>query len=285
MLLGAHLSIVGGLYRALERAAGYGFGTLALFVRNQRQWHAPPLGPEAVAAFRAARRRLGIGPVLAHGSYLVNLAGSAAVRSRSLAATADELERCARLGLDGLVIHPGTCPDEGEGIRLIAEGLNELTARRTAGRVRILLETTAGQGSCLGRSFEQLADILARLDRPQRFGVCLDTCHVFAAGYDVRTPEAYARTMEHFDRVVGLRRLRAVHVNDSLKGLGLRVDRHQHIGRGAIGLAGLANFLCDERLRRLPFLLETPKGTDADTGRDWDEINAEALRGLASRPA
>jgi len=285
MLIGAHLGIAGGLHKALLKAAAYGFPTCAMFVRNQVQWRVPPLDDEQVAVFRRTRRRLGIRPVVAHGSYLVNLAGDEPVRRRSMEAMAADLDRCGRLGIEYLAMHCGSRADAAEGVRLLAAALDEVFAATPRCRTKLLLETSAASGNELGGTFEQVAAMLSALRRPGRAGVCLDTCHVFAAGYDVRTPEAYARTMEHFDRVVGLRRLRAVHVNDSLKGLGLRVDRHQHIGRGAIGLAGLGNFLCDERLRRLPFLLETPKGTDADTGRDWDDINAEALRGLAARQA
>jgi len=279
MLLGAHLSIAGGLHRALERAKGHGFDTVAMFVRNQRQWAAPELTDSAVRAFRRTRRGLGISPVVAHGSYLLNLAGGGEVWRKSIAAVREDLGRCDRLGIERLVIHPGSSWDAAAGLRRIADGLNEiLSACRGAGP-KVLLETTAGQGNCLGCTFEQLAEILSLLDRPGRVGVCLDTCHVFAAGYDIRTPPAYRRTMEQFDRILGLDRLSVVHVNDSLRPLGSRVDRHAHVGRGRIGRRGLANFINDPRLACVPFILETPKGTAPD-GRDWDEVNATALRAL-----
>jgi deoxyribonuclease-4 len=279
MLLGSHLSIAGGLERALTRAHEYGFGALAMFVRNQRQWSARPLGDQTVKTFRRMRRRLKIGPVLAHGSYLVNLAGEEPVRRRSIVATAEELDRCGRLGIDALVIHPGSCPDRRVGIARIAEALNQIMAACPHRRPRILLETTAGAGHTLGGTFEELAAILELLETGHRFGVCLDTCHVFAAGYDLHTPRAYRRTLEEFDRIIGLDRLHAVHLNDCLGHLGSRLDRHAHIGRGRIGRQGFCNFVNDPRLATIPGLLETPKGLDK-RGRAWDLINANVLRSL-----
>ena len=280
MLLGSHLSIAGGMHLAIEKARSHGFDTLALFLRNQRRWKSPPLAEDAVARFRRARRVARVGPVVAHGSYLVNLAGRYAVRRRSIAATREELGRCGRLGIEYLVIHPGSRPDLPEGIRLIAEALNELVAGCAHRRPKVLLETTAGAGSTIGGRFEQIAAILDRLERPVRFGVCLDTCHVFAAGYDIRSPRAYARTMGKFDGIIGLRRLRAIHLNDSLHSLGSGRDRHAHIGRGRIGRRGFANFVNDPRLTDVPMILETPKGKRATDGRDWDDINAEIIRSL-----
>ena len=276
MLLGSHLSIAGGLENALLAADAYGFETVAMFVRNQRQWAAGPLRDEAVGRFRRVRRRLKIRPVVAHGSYLVNLAGKHAIRRKSIAAMRHDVDRCGRLGVEYLVFHPGSREDAGRGIGLIAEALNQIVAACSTRRAKVLLETTAGQGNCIGHTFEQLARILARLARPRRFGICLDTCHVFAAGYDVRSPRAYRQTMAALDRVIGLDRVLAVHLNDSLKDLGGRVDRHAHIGHGKIGLKGFANLVNDPDLGRVPMILETPKEKD-DSGRDWDEINAEAL--------
>ena len=279
MLLGAHLSIRGGLENALIAAGRYGFQTVGLFVRSQLQWRVPPLSDETVATFRRIRQRLGIRPVVAHGSYLVNLAGRAAGRRKSIAATLADLKRCGRLGIECLVLHPGSREDAEEGVRLIADGVNRVLDRLPHRRPKLLLETTAGAGNTIARTFEQIAAILSRIRRRRRVGVCLDTCHVFAAGYDVRSPREYRRTMAHFDRVVGLSQLRAIHLNDSRFGLGSRHDRHEHIGRGRIGLAGLANFVNDQRLAAVPMILETPKGTDNE-GRDWDEINAETVRSL-----
>ena len=281
MNLGAHLSTAGGLHKALERTQRYGFRTVAIFVRSQLRWQAPPLDQQAVRLFRQTRRRLGLEPVLAHGSYLANLAGAAAVRRRSIAAVADELDRCGRLGVDYYVLHPGSPGQAGPrvGIARVAEALNRLLARCRHRRVKVLLETTAGAGRQLGGRFEELAEILARLERAGRFGVCLDTCHVFAAGYDLRSEAACRRTLEQFDRIVGLERLLAVHLNDSAGPLGSRRDRHEHIGRGHIGLEGFAALLGEAQLQGLPMILETPKGTD-EQGRDWDELNAAVLRGL-----
>ena len=299
MLIGAHLSIGGGMHKALVSAAEYGFDTVAVFVRNQAQWHVPVLSDAAIAEFRRTRAELGISPVVAHGSYLVNLAGLPHIRGKSIEAMVADLDRCRRLGIEYLVFHPGSRPDAEEGIRLIAEGVSEVLARvgngdwlrsgePSAASVpvaishfpMILLETTAGMGNSIGHTFEQLAAILDRIDPPARAGVCLDTCHVFAAGYDIRTPAAYQQTMAAFDRIVGLDRLRAIHVNDSLKGLGCHLDRHAHIGKGMIGRPGFRNLLTDQRLARVPMILETPKGED-DKGRDWDAVNAAILRRLA----
>lgn len=284
MRLGAHLSIVGGLHKAVERAHEYGFDCVGMFVRNQVQWRRPTLTDEAVRRFRAARRRLRIRPVVAHASYLVNLAGRAAVRRKSISAMRHDLARCDRLGIEYLVVHPGAREDADEGIRLIAAALDEIAAAgRPAGcrgrRPRLLLETTAGQGNSLACTFEQLADILSRVRRRGRFGVCLDTCHVFAAGYDLRTRRAYHRTMRAFERTVGLAELVAIHLNDCRGELGCRVDRHEHIARGRIGRRGFAQIVNDPRLADRPMILETPKGTD-DAGRDWDEVNARLIRDL-----
>ena len=281
MILGAHLSIVGGPHRAIERAAGYGFPTVAIFLRNQRQWRAAPLRQEAVAEFRKTRRRLKIRPVVAHASYLINLAGAGWVRRRSLTAMAEELDRCGRLGAEFYVLHPGSPGAAGvhKGVARIVDGLNRLVAGCRFRRVKVLLETTAGAGHHLGATFQQLAEILARLDRPRRFGICLDTCHAFAAGYDIRTRRAYRQTMQELAGTVGLDRLRCIHLNDSLGQLGSRRDRHAHIGHGNIGLGGFANLVNDPRLANVPMILETPKGRN-DQGRDWDEINAETLLGL-----
>ena len=282
MKLGSHLSIAGGVHHALTAAAENGFDTVALFVRNQRQWQAKPLDDQAATTFRRERRRLGISPVVAHGSYLVNLAGQAAVRRKSLKAMADELDRCGRLGIEYLVLHPGSNPDRDRGIGLIADGLNRLLQACPHRTVKVLLETTSAAGNTIGGQFEDLAEIFKRCDRPRRFGVCLDTCHIFAAGYDLRTPAAYALTMRQFEDAVGMDRLKAIHLNDSMGQLGKHRDRHAHIGRGCIGRKGFANLINDPRLSDLPMILETPKGLD-DRGRPWDAVNAGVLRRLQRR--
>ncbi|MCJ7544485.1 MAG: deoxyribonuclease IV [Phycisphaerae bacterium] len=283
MLLGCHLSIAGGVDRALEQAREYGFASLAMFVRNQRQWSARALEAKTVRAFRRKRRTLGIGPIVAHGSYLVNLAARGPIRQRSIAATAEELDRCRRLGIDYYVLHPGSCADRRVGIRRIAEALNQLVAASADPGPVILLETTSGAGHTIGGAFEDLAAILDLLTPPERFGVCLDTCHVFAAGYDLRTRCTYHQTMSRLHRVIGLDRLKAVHLNDCRSTLGSRLDRHAHIGRGKIGREGFACFVNDRRLAAVPGILETPKGFDK-RARSWDLVNAAVLRSLIRKP-
>jgi len=279
MLLGSHLSIAGGHHHALVRGRELGLASVAMFLRNQRMWRAAALKPAAVEAFQAARRETGLGPVVGHASYLINLAGHGEVLDKSVAATADELARCGQLGVEYYVLHPGTSDDVAAGLSQIARLLTGIVAGLEGVTTTVLLETTAGQGSNLGWSFEQLATMLSAVSPASRFGVCLDTCHIFAAGYDVRTGDTYERTMAEFDRLVGLERLKAVHLNDSKREIGSCVDRHEHIGRGKIGEAGLANFINDPRLAGLPFILETPKGPSPD-GRDFDEINIERVYSL-----
>jgi deoxyribonuclease IV len=282
MLLGAHLSIAGGLHRAVESAADYGFETVALFVRNQRQWSAPPLEDAQVEQFRSTRQATGIGPIVAHGSYLVNLAGAGRVRERSLAAVAEDLDRCGRLGIEYLVLHPGSAEDTDAGIARIAEGLDAVLPTDRTSKTTVLLETTAGQGNSIGHRFEHLAAILTRCSHANRLGVCLDTAHVFAAGYDLRTADAGRAMLREFDEVIGLGRLQAVHLNDSLKPIGSRVDRHAHIGQGHIGREGFGWLVRSRKLPRVPMILETPKGADA-SGRDWDRVNSDLLRRLSRR--
>jgi len=283
MLLGAHLSTAGGLHNALQSARAYGFNVVALFVRSPRQWKAAPLSNDAVAVFKKTRKQCGIQTVVAHANYLFNLAGDSAIRAKSVEGLADELGRCAALGIEYLVLHPGSYPDTAKGIERIAEGLEEAMAAVPRKRVKLLVEGTAGQGSTIGYRFEHLTQILERVANPARYGVCLDTCHLFAAGYDIRSPAAWEKTMDAFDRVVGLNRLQAFHCNDSLKPFGSRRDRHAHIGEGELGRAAFGNVVNDPRLASVPLILETPKGKREKDGRDWDEVNAAALRDLAKR--
>jgi deoxyribonuclease-4 len=288
MLLGAHMSASGGPHKALERAKGHGFNAMAMFVRNQRQWRAPTLTDKAVALFRRTRSETDVQKIVAHASYLVNLAGRNPIREKSIDAMIEDVARCDRLGIEAIVFHPGAHPDPDAGIRLVAEALNAIVAAGRPGGAddpppRILLEGTAGQGNSVGCSFEHLRAILDLLEKRERFGVCLDTCHLFAAGYDVRTAADWRGTMERFDKIVGLGHLAAMHLNDSKRPLGARVDRHAHIGHGEIGLPGFRQIMNDRRLRKIPLLLETPKGED-DAGRDWDTVNAETLRKLAEHP-
>lgn len=277
MRLGCHLSIAGGLHKALELAQGLGLDAVAMFLRNQRQWRAPALTDTQVDLFKSTRQAAGISPVVAHGSYLVNLAGSGEFLEQSFAATSDEFDRCGRLGIEYLVIHPGSAANAQAGIEQLAELLSSIVQESPHEEPMILLEATAGQGNCLGHTFEQLADMLRLLEPASQFGVCLDTCHIFAAGYDIRTPAAYRETLARFDETIGLHRLRAIHLNDSMRELGSRVDRHHHVGQGKIGVEGLSNFVRDERFAQTPFILETPHGQD-ETGTDLDAKNVAAVR-------
>jgi len=277
--LGAHMSIAGGLYRACERGREAGCDTIQIFVKNQRQWRAGRLEPRDVADFRAARQTHGIRTAFAHDTYLINMAsGDAAMWKKSVDAFVDELGRCEALGLASLVTHPGSPCEEPEavGIRQMAKGLNAALRRTKGYATRILLETTAGQGACVGWRFEHMRAILDRVREPERIGYCLDTCHVFAAGYDIRTREGYAATMDAFDRELGLRKIEAFHVNDSRQGLGSRVDRHEHIGKGAIGLEAFRCLMRDSRFKDVPKVIETPKEND------MDPVNLKILRDLAS---
>jgi deoxyribonuclease IV len=295
--LGAHLSIAGGLPRAVDRAEASGCAALQIFTKSAGQWRARPLPPEEVALFRRRVEQAGLHAVVAHNSYLINLAAAdPALRAQSQAALAEEFDRAEALGLDGLVMHPGsyTSGSEEEGLRLVAVGLAELLASRPASRTRILLEHTAGQGTNLGHRFEHLRAILDQLDAgpagSERVGVCLDTCHLVASGYDIASARGYRATFEAFDRIVGIDRLRLFHLNDSKRPCGSRVDRHEHIGQGCLGLAPFRRLLRDPRFARLPMLLETPKLDTPESRRrsdvdPWDARNLRALRSLLPRPA
>jgi deoxyribonuclease-4 len=278
--LGVHVSVAGGLAQAWAAASRLRLGCLQLFVKNQRQWQAPPLSDAAVAEWRAAPRPRGCGPVVAHASYLVNLASAdRALWERSRAALADELVRCDRLEIPYLVVHPGAAGERPVVWALwrVAAALDRIHARHPDLRTTVLLETTAGQGTSLGRRFEELRDILAAVRDPRRIGVCVDTCHVFAAGYDLRTDDGYEALVASAAACVGLERVRCWHLNDSVGDLGSRRDRHAHIGHGAIGAAGFRRLLHDPRFAGVPLILETPKGTD-ERGRDWDVLNLQRLR-------
>ena len=286
-LFGAHFSIAGGLYKAAETAADLACGTVQLFTKNASQWAARPITDEEATTFRAAVRRAKLKYPTAHDSYLINLAapGDELFR-RSVEAFVDELTRAEQLGLSYLVTHPGAHVGSGEdaGLARVTQGLDE-ALRRTAGfKVKVLLETTAGMGTCLGRRFEHIARLLADSADPERLAVCLDTCHVFAAGYDLSTEEGYAAAFEEFGRVVGLRKLKLLHVNDSVKPLGSRVDRHAGIGLGQIGEGAFRRLVNDPRFAKLPMVLETPK--EGPNKEPMDPVNLAKLRGLlAEEPA
>ena len=289
--LGAHLSIAGGLPRAVDRARASRCEALQIFTKSTGQWRARTLPPDEVALFRTSVERAGIHPVVAHNSYLINVAAAEpTLRSKSIEALLEEYDRAELLGLDGLVMHPGsyTSGNEAEGLRLIAEGLRSILRIRPRGRVKLLLEHTAGQGTNLGHRFEHLAAIIAGVGGSPRVGVCLDTCHLLAAGFDLCTPEGHDATFHSFDRIVGLDRLAVFHMNDSKKPCGSRVDRHEHIGKGCLGFEPFRRILNDRRFAHLPMLLETPKLETPESRRKsdadpWDMRNLRALRRLIER--
>src|SRR5687767_2579192 len=260
------MSVAGGVSKAVDRAVVHGCESLQIFSKNASQWKGKPLDPAEVRLFRRRIDETGITPVVAHASYLINLATTfPALRQQSIAAFVDELDRADTLGLLGVVIHPGTCTDgtEAQGLALIADGIKAAFAARPQGQAMVLLEHTAGQGRTLGHRFEHLANILEHVDGSPRVGVCLDTCHLLASGYDIASESGYAETFAAFDRLVGLDRLRVLHGNDSKKPLGSRVDRHEHIGDGCIGLEPFRRLLHDPRFADLALLIETAKETRA----------------------
>jgi len=265
MKFGAHMPTSGGLYKAFSHGERVGCDTIQIFSKNQQQWRGKPLLDQDIAQFRAEQQRTGFEPLIVHDSYLINLASPKDdLWEKSIAAFADELERCAALGIPYLVTHPGAHTGAGEeaGLQREAEALNRLFEAGTGGDTLVLLETTAGQGSCLGYRFEHLATLIELVGQPERIGVCVDTCHLLAAGYDIRTPAACAATFDEFGRVVGIERIKAFHLNDSQKDLGSRVDRHSHIGTGFVGLEGFRAIVNDPRFADIPMILETPKGDD-----------------------
>ncbi|MBI4537708.1 MAG: deoxyribonuclease IV [candidate division NC10 bacterium] len=282
--LGAHMSIAGGVDKAPLRGREAGCDTIQVFTKSNRQWAAKPLTDEQVRAYKDNLAATGIGPVVAHTCYLINLAApSVSVWRRSVASFRDEMERAERLGIPYLVTHPGSHlgAGEAEGVARVAEALNALHAALPESALLVLLEATAGQGTSLGRRFEEIAAILERVEARERLGVCLDTCHLFAAGYDLRTPTGYAKTMGELAACVGLKRVKAIHLNDSKAGLGSRVDRHTHIGEGALGTGAFRLLLNDRRFRRVPMILETPKDGD---GVAADRRNLARLRRLLGWP-
>ncbi len=277
---GAHMSVAGGHANALLAAQAHACRVVQLFTKNANQWAARPLTDDDVRLFRRTCRETGMKKTIAHDSYLINLASpNEDLFRKSVEAFVVEMERAEALGLDYLVAHPGshTGTDEATGLANVVRGLDEVHRRCAGFGVRVLLETTAGQGLSLGHRFEHLAWIMGAVAQPERLGVCLDTCHVFAAGYPLAPEADYRATMAEFDRIVGLKRLRVFHVNDSKKPLGSRVDRHAHIGQGCLGLEPFRLLANDSRFRGRPMILETPK---EEEGREMDAINLGVLRGL-----
>ncbi len=280
--LGAQMSIGGGVAKALLRGRDLGCETIQIFTRNSSRWQAKPLTDSQLAEFSKNRLLTGIRPVVAHDIYLINLASpDDKLYQRSIAAFWEELTRAEQLGLPYVVTHPGSHVGSGEeeGLQRIAQAISHLHRQGPDLKVQVALETTAGQGTNLGYRFEQLARLLELIEGAERVKVCLDTCHIFAAGYDIRTPEGYADVMAEFDRIIGYERLAVVHLNDAKRELGSRIDRHHHIGQGHLGIAPFECLLHDPRLLQVPMILETPKETSA-SGEDMDMVNLDLLRQL-----
>jgi len=284
LLLGTHVSVAGGIHTAFDRATQIGCTTMQVFVKNASQWKAKPLGSSDIESYKTACAGATVSPVVAHAAYLINLC---AVRPETLKqscdAFEDELRRCEALDIMGLVVHPGAHLGAGEtaGLQCIAGSLNDIHARTSGFHTLTLLETTAGQGTSLGSTFTQLRRIIDGTAEPGRIAICLDTCHVIAAGYDIRTVPGWESLIEDFDRELGLDRLKVIHVNDSKKDMGSRVDRHEHIGLGRIGLEGFRILMNEPRLAGIPLILETEKSDDMHEDRE----NMERLRSLIGKHA
>ncbi|QDT39388.1 deoxyribonuclease IV [Stratiformator vulcanicus] len=284
-LFGAHLSIAGGYHKAAEAAAALKMDCVQIFTKNNNQWRAKPITEEDVSLFREAVEGAGLSYPCAHTSYLLNPAApDDELWHKSIDGLIVELERAEQLGLAGLVLHPGSPKDRGEefGLDRITQCLDRVLAKADS-EVPIWLEATAGQGSHLGHRFEQLGELLKRSARPKRLAVCIDTCHIFAAGYPIADETDYEQTIAELDHHVGLSNVAAFHLNDSKKELGSRVDRHEHIGQGKIGREGFRNVVTDSRFDSLPMYLETPKGQREKDDKDWDAVNLGLLRRLKPR--
>lgn len=282
ILLGAHMSTAGGVHTAVERGMSIGCTTMQMFVKNNNQWRGKKLTEEDIATYKKLLQQSSIGPVVVHDTYLINLcATDKQILKKSRLALKDELDRCETLGVEFLNFHPGSHVGAGErdGIQRIAESLNIIHDQTRGYRVKSVLETTAGQGTAIGYCFDQLRSIIDLVDQRDRTAVCVDTCHVFAAGYDISTEAGYRTTFEEFDAILGLDRLVAFHVNDSKRELGSRVDRHEHIGKGKIGKPGFSFLMNDERFRGVPKILETPKGPEMKE----DVKNMRLLRGMVEK--
>jgi len=283
-LLGSHLSVSGGYYKAADAAGGYGMNTVQIFTKNNNQWKAKPLADKDIQTFKSAVQENNLHVPCAHDSYLINLASpNDELWQKSIDAFAIELERAEALGLAGVVMHPGSYVDSSEeaGLARIVAGLNEVHQRTAGVNVLTWLEATAGQGTNLGHRFEHLGYIIANAKTPERFGVCIDSCHIFAAGYGLQTESEYKETMQQLDEHVGLDRVKAWHLNDSKKGQGSRVDRHEHIGEGCIGTEAFRFILNDPHFQDLPMILETKK--EIRDGQDMDTVNLQVLKSLIKK--
>lgn len=280
-LLGAHFSIAKGLHNALNEAKAYGCNAVQLFTKNASSWKERKLTAGEIERFEKAKAATGITEIVSHTSYLINLANPEKKKhDRSCVALEQELIRSSRLGIPYVVMHPGSHMGQGEaaGILRIAESVRAIFSKFPDIDTRLLLESTAGQGSSVGRTFEQLASMLKLLQSQSRIGICLDTSHIFAAGYDIRTQKTYRETMKKFNDIVGLKHLYLIHLNDSKKDIGSRVDRHEHIGEGKLGIGAFNLLMNDKRLVKIPKIIETPKRKD---DQDGDRINLKLLRSIS----
>jgi deoxyribonuclease-4 len=281
VLLGAHFSIAGGLHKAVETASRYECPVLQIFTKNAATWKERHLSAQEIERFRRARRKGNIELICSHAAYLINLASpDRAQYNRSVEALGNELRRSSQLAIPYVVLHPGAHMGQGEeqGLRRVAKAINTVFEQVPGWEGLLLLETTAGQGTSLGFTFEHLAAILDRVEAQEKLGFCFDTCHVFVAGYDLRTRTRYNKTMSAFDRLLGLERLRVIHANDAKGALGSRVDRHEHIGKGAIGMNAFRFIMNDSRLRSVAKIIETPKCSRLD----HDRVNLDRLRRLVA---
>jgi len=280
ILLGAHMSIAGGVDKAIERGIQLSCTAIQLFTKNANQWKGKPFEKEEIERFAAKRKESKIFRILAHNAYLINLASANnSLRTKSINALIDEMKRCKTLSIPCIIIHPGAHlgAGEDEGIKNIINSLNMILSESPGWPVNIALETTAGQGTNIGYRFEHLARIIDGIKNKKRIKVCLDTCHIFAAGYDISTAEGYDNVMKEFDRIVGFDRLVCFHVNDCKKGLGSRIDRHEHIGKGTLGILPFRLIMNDRRFENIPKIIETPKDEDMKN----DRRNLGVLRRMA----
>jgi deoxyribonuclease-4 len=280
-ILGAHLSIAGGYYKAADAAGKFGMETVQVFTKNNNQWRAKAIGDEESQLFLDAVKRSNLQLPTSHASYLINLGSfSDELWQKSIDAMVVELARATLLGIHGVVLHPGSHGDHSqeEGIVRVVAAIDRIHEAAPKGGAKILLETTAGQGNNLGWRFEHLSDMIAKSKQSERLRVCVDTCHLFAAGYPLIDHADYVATFREFDSLIGIERIAAFHLNDSKKDFGSRVDRHEHIGHGKLGLEPFRHLLTDNRFKEIPMYLETPKGIHE--GEEWDAINLRQLRSL-----
>lgn len=286
---GSHVSAAGGLAKAVDRALAVGCDCIQVFTKNNNQWACKPLDDQSIRDWKSAFASSGMKHPIAHASYLINLASpDSSLRQKSIDALVVEIERCNQLDIEGLVVHPGayTTSTETEGIAAVIDAVVESLSKVDRGTCRLLLENTAGQGTCLGHRLEHLEQMLSGVRKQlgkgsdRRIGICFDTCHALAAGYDMTNEAGIRATRQEIEDRFPKKTLGALHLNDSKKPLGCHVDRHEHIGRGCIGLDGFRAFLSDPFFARVPGYLETEKGNDPESGEDWDVINLRVLREL-----